>query len=92
LHLSETENGFELKATDEDGNVSNGSIGINPKRKKKPRTTSQLKKTSKLTLAKQVSHTADEITIASSENWFTNIQNQRNAKNGSRTTFGNSFG
>lgn len=69
LLLKDNENGFELIATDEDGNVSKIQL-VHPKEKTK--TGESIEDTFKTNLAKTgfTPYTADEITIDFSENWF----------------------
>lgn len=69
LLLTETENGFELIATDEDGNVSI----VNLEHAKDPTKTGEsIEENIKTQLAKTgfTPYTADEITIMFSQNWF----------------------
>jgi collagenase-like PrtC family protease len=69
LLLTETENGFELTATDEDGNVSS----VNIEHPKEPtKNNESIEENFKINLAKTgfTPYTADEITIQFSENWF----------------------
>ena len=67
--MTENETGFELIATDEDGNVSVVKLEHSKERTK---TTNPLKKTSKYNWLKQdfTPYTADEISVIFSENWF----------------------
>lgn len=69
LLLSENENGFELKATDEDGNVSVVTL-VHPKELTK--NNESIEENFKINLAKTgfTPYTADEITIEFSQNWF----------------------
>ncbi|MFK7001948.1 peptidase U32 family protein [Flavobacterium oreochromis] len=69
LLLKENENGFELIATDEDGNISTVTL-VHPKEKTK--NGESIEENFKVNLAKTgfTPYTADEITIAFSENWF----------------------
>ncbi|WP_428224355.1 peptidase U32 family protein [Flavobacterium sp.] len=69
LVLKEIENGFELIATDEDGNLSTVQLE-HPKDQTK--TGDSLAENFKINLAKTgfTPYTADEITIDFSENWF----------------------
>jgi len=69
LLLKDTENGFELTATDEDGNVSSVNLE-HPKELTK--NNESIEENFKINLAKTgfTPYTADEITIQFSENWF----------------------
>ncbi|OWP87067.1 peptidase U32 [Flavobacterium covae] len=69
LLLKENENGFELIATDEDGNISTVQL-VHPKEKTK--NGESIEENFKINLAKTgfTPYTADEITIEFSENWF----------------------
>lgn len=69
LVLQENENGFELIATDEDGNVSTVSL-VHPKEKTK--NDESIEENFKINLAKTgfTPYSADEIVIHFSENWF----------------------
>ncbi|WP_298391885.1 U32 family peptidase [Flavobacterium sp.] len=69
LLLTENENGFELKATDEDGNVSVVSL-VHPKEQTK--NNESIEENFKINLAKTgfTPYNADEITIKFSQNWF----------------------
>ena len=69
LLLTETENGFELTATDEDGNVSIVTL-IHPKELTK--NNESIAENFKINLAKTgfTPYSADEIVIQFSENWF----------------------
>jgi 23S rRNA 5-hydroxycytidine C2501 synthase len=69
LLLTENENGFELIATDEDGNQSKVNL-VHPKERTK--NNHSLAENFKINLAKTgfTSYTADGITIEFSENWF----------------------
>ncbi|KAF2336121.1 peptidase U32 family protein [Flavobacterium nitrogenifigens] len=69
LLLTETETGFELIATDEDGNVSTVNLE-HPKEQTK--TGESIEENIKTQLAKTgfTPYTADEITIMFSQNWF----------------------
>ena len=69
LLLTENENGFELIATDEDGNVSSVNL-VHPKERTKNK--ESIAENFKVNLAKTgfTPYTADEITILFSENWF----------------------
>ena len=69
LLLSENENGFELKATDEDGNVSVVTL-VHPKEQTK--NNESIEENFKINLAKTgfTPYNADEITIEFSQNWF----------------------
>ncbi|WP_289665065.1 peptidase U32 family protein [Flavobacterium panacagri] len=69
LLLTETENGFELIATDEDGNVSTVNLE-HPKEQTK--TGESIEENIKIQLAKTgfTPYTADEINIMFSQNWF----------------------
>lgn len=69
LLLTETENGFELTATDEDGNISSVNLA-HPKDPTK--NNESIEENFKINLAKTgfTPYTADEITIQFSENWF----------------------
>jgi putative protease len=69
LLLTENENGFELLATDEDGNVSAVNL-IHPKERTK--NNESIEENFKINLAKTgfTPYTADEITIMFTENWF----------------------
>lgn len=69
LLLSENENGFELKATDEDGNISFVTL-VHPKEQTK--NNESIEENFKINLAKTgfTPYTADEITIQFSQNWF----------------------
>ncbi|QBN19712.1 peptidase U32 family protein [Flavobacterium nackdongense] len=69
LLLTENENGFELTATDEDGNVSSVNL-VHPKERTK--NNESIEENFKINLAKTgfTPYTADEITIMFSENWF----------------------
>ena len=69
LLLKENENGFELIATDEDGNVSVVNL-VHPKEQTK--NNESLAENFKINLAKTgfTPYTADEITIEFSGNWF----------------------
>ncbi|GAA4765129.1 MULTISPECIES: peptidase U32 family protein [Flavobacterium] len=69
LLLKENENGFELIATDEDGNVSKVQLA-HPKERTK--NNESIEENFKVNLAKTgfTPYTADEITIEFSENWF----------------------
>lgn len=69
LLLSENENGFELTATDEDGNVSSVTL-IHPKETTK--NNESIEENFKINLAKTgfTPYNADEITIKFSQNWF----------------------
>ena len=69
LLLFEYENGFELTATDEDGNVSSVKLS-HPKETTK--NNESLEENFKVNLAKTgfTPYTADEINIVFSENWF----------------------
>jgi putative protease len=69
LLLTENENGFELIATDEDGNVSSANL-VHPKERTK--NNESIEENFKINLAKTgfTPYTADEITIMFSENWF----------------------
>ncbi len=69
LLLTETENGFELTATDEDGNISS----VNLEHPKEPtKNNESIEENFKINLAKTgfTPYTADEITIQFSGNWF----------------------
>ncbi|ANO49338.1 peptidase, U32 family protein [Flavobacterium columnare] len=69
LLLKENENGFELVATDEDGNISTVQL-VHPKEKTK--NGESIEESFKINLAKTgfTPYTANEITIDFSENWF----------------------
>lgn len=69
LLLTENENGFELIATDEDGNVSTVKLE-HPKEKTK--TGESIEENIKVQLAKTgfTPYSADEINVMFSENWF----------------------
>jgi putative protease len=69
LFLSENENGFELKAKDEDGNVSIVTLE-HPKELTK--NNESIEENFKINLAKTgfTPYSADEITIQFSQNWF----------------------
>jgi putative protease len=69
LLLTDTENGFELTATDEDGNVSSVNLE-HPKELTK--NNESIEENFKINLAKTgfTPYTADEITIQFSGNWF----------------------
>ena len=69
LLLSENENGFELTATDEDGNVSKVTL-VHPKELTK--NNESIEENFKINLAKTgfTPYTADAITIEFSQNWF----------------------
>ncbi len=69
LLLSENENGFELTATDEDGNVSSISL-VHPKEPTK--NNESIEENFKVNLAKTgfTPYIVDEITIQFSGNWF----------------------
>ena len=69
LLLKENENGFELIATDEDGNVSSVDL-VHPKETTK--NNESIEDNFKINLAKTgfTPYTADEITIEFSQNWF----------------------
>jgi collagenase-like PrtC family protease len=69
LLLSENENGFELKATDEDGNISVVTLE-HPKELTK--NNESIEENFKINLAKTgfTPYNADEITIQFSQNWF----------------------
>ncbi len=69
LLLSENENGFELIATDEDGNVSTVKLD-HPKEKTK--TGDSIEEIIKVQLAKTgfTPYSADEINVMFTENWF----------------------
>jgi putative protease len=69
LELKENETGFELIATDEDGNVSIVNL-VHPKEQTK--NNESLAENFKINLAKTgfTPYTADEITIEFSQNWF----------------------
>ena len=69
LLLSENENGFELKATDEDGNVSVVTLE-HPKELTK--NNESIEENFKINLAKTgfTPYNADEITIEFAQNWF----------------------
>jgi putative protease len=69
LLLTENENGFELIATDEDGNVSTVKLD-HPKEKTK--TGESIEENIKVQLAKTgfTPYSADEINVMFSENWF----------------------
>ncbi len=69
LHLSENENGFELKATDEDGTVSITTL-VHPKEQTK--NNESIEDNFKINLTKTgfTPYVVDEITIEFSQNWF----------------------
>ena len=69
LLLSETENGFQLMATDEDGNVSTVTL-VHPKEVTK--NNESIEENFKINLAKTgfTPYTADEIDVVFSQNWF----------------------
>lgn len=69
LLLSETENGFQLMATDEDGNVSTVTLA-HPKELTK--NNESIEENFKINLAKTgfTPYTADEIDVVFSQNWF----------------------
>ena len=69
LLLNENENGFELTATDEDGNVSKVNL-VHPKETTK--NNESIAVNFKVNLAKTgfTPYTADEITVDFSQNWF----------------------
>ncbi|GEC77784.1 peptidase U32 family protein [Flavobacterium aquatile] len=69
LLLSETENGFQLMATDEDGNVSTVTL-VHPKETTK--NNESIEENFKINLAKTgfTPYTADEIDVVFSQNWF----------------------
>jgi putative protease len=69
LVLKENENGFELIATDEDGNVSRATL-VHPKELTK--NNESIAENFKINLAKTgfTPYNADEITIEFSQNWF----------------------
>jgi collagenase-like PrtC family protease len=69
LLLFENETGFELLATDEDGNVSNITL-VHPKEQTK--NNQSIEENIKAQLAKTgfTPYTADEITVQFSDNWF----------------------
>jgi 23S rRNA 5-hydroxycytidine C2501 synthase len=69
LLLSETENGFQLMATDEDGNVSTVTL-VHPKETTK--NNESIEENFKVNLAKTgfTPYTADEIDVVFSQNWF----------------------
>ncbi|KFF06742.1 peptidase U32 family protein [Flavobacterium reichenbachii] len=69
LLLTENENGFELIATDEDGNVSTVKLEHS---KEQTKTGESIEENIKTQLAKTgfTPYTADEITIMFSQNWF----------------------
>ena len=69
LLLSETENGFQLMATDEDGNVSIVTLN-HPKETTK--NNESIEENFKINLAKTgfTPYTADEIDVVFSQNWF----------------------
>lgn len=69
LMLFENENGFELTATDEDGNVSTVTL-VHPKETTK--NNESIEENFKINLAKTgfTPYTADEINIIFSQNWF----------------------
>jgi 23S rRNA 5-hydroxycytidine C2501 synthase len=69
LLLTENETGFELTATDEDGNVSKVTL-VHPKELTK--NNESIEENFKINLAKTgfTPYTANEITIAFSQNWF----------------------
>ncbi|WP_396193398.1 U32 family peptidase [Flavobacterium sp.] len=69
LLLSETEDGFQLMATDEDGNVSTVTL-VHPKETTK--NNESIEENFKINLAKTgfTPYTADEIDVVFSQNWF----------------------
>ena len=69
LLLSETESGFQLMATDEDGNVSTVTL-VHPKETTK--NNESIEENFKINLAKTgfTPYTADEIDVVFSQNWF----------------------
>ena len=69
LLLSETENGFQLMATDEDGNISTVTL-VHPKETTK--NNESIEENFKINLAKTgfTPYTADEIDVVFSQNWF----------------------
>ena len=69
LLLSETENGFQLMATDEDGNISTVTLD-HPKETTK--NNESIEENFKINLAKTgfTPYTADEIDVVFSQNWF----------------------
>jgi 23S rRNA 5-hydroxycytidine C2501 synthase len=69
LLLSETENGFQLMATDEDGNISTVTL-VHPKETTK--NNESIEENFKINLAKTgfTPYKADEIDVVFSQNWF----------------------